>query len=155
MCDGITCCATATEAMMNANSPICDNVNPDLTESSRLAPATNAEAEQTNALTTKVIITNARISFQYSNKICGSIIMPTETKKIAEKRFLILSVRCSIRWLSAVSDKMEPMTNAPSAEEKPTWLATITMAKHRPMEIISRFSSLIYFLNLRNSVGIR
>ena len=128
---------------MKANSPICDNVKPDLMESSKLAPATTAEAEHTNAFTTNVIITNERINFQYCTRICGSIIIPTETKKIAEKRFLILSVRCSIRWLSAVSDKIEPITKAPRAEEKPTLLAIITMAKHRPIDIIRRFSSLM------------
>ena len=128
---------------MNANSPICDRVKPDLMESSRLAPATTAEAEHTNALTTNVITTRESISFQYCTNTCGSIIIPTETKKMAEKRFLILSVRCSMRWLSAVSAKIEPMTKAPSAEENPTLLATITIPKQRPMEIIRRFSSLM------------
>ena len=74
---------------------------------------------------------------------------------MAENRFLMLSVSCSMRSLSAVSAKMDPMTNAPKAEENPTLLAIITMAKQRPMEMINKFSLLIYFLNFRNKVGIR
>ena len=140
---------------MKANSPTCDKVKPVFNESSNEAPATKAAEDETNALITNVMITRERISFQYCIRTCGSIIIPTETKKIAPNKSLILCVSLIIRSLSIVSESMEPITNAPNADEKPTLLAMITMPKHKPMEIISNVSSLIYFFALLKKVGIK
>ena len=71
----------------------------------------------------------------------GSTIMPTETKKMAPKRFLIPVRRCSMRSPSTVSARMEPMTKAPRADEKPANEASATMPKQRPMAMMSSISS--------------
>ena len=83
----------------------------------------------------------------------GATIIPTETKNIAPKRFLIGSTMRSICSLSAVSARMDPITNAPRAEEKPTDVASATIPKHSPMLTMSRISSLRYSLAFLSSVG--
>ena len=73
---------------------------------------------------------------------------------MAPNRSFMLVVKLIMRSLSIVSDKIEPITNAPNAEENPTLLAMITIPKQSPMEIISSVSSLIYFFALLKNVGI-
>ena len=59
-----------------------------------------------------------------------------------------------MRSASIVPARIDPMTKAPNAAENPDLMENITIAKHKPMEIISICSSLMYFLNLLNNVGI-
>ena len=54
---------------------------------------------------------------QYSTRMPGLTIMPTETKKMAPKRSLIGAVSFSIFSASSVSAKMLPIMKAPKAEE--------------------------------------
>ncbi len=48
---------------------------------------------------------------------------------------------------------MEPMTKAPKADEKPSPVASATMPKHSPMEMMSRVSSLMSRLLFLKKVG--
>ena len=56
----------------------------------------------------------------YCTIIPGSTIMPTETKKMAANRSFTGFTKRSIFSASSVSASIEPITNAPKAEEKPT-----------------------------------
>ena len=55
----------------------------------------------------------------YSTKTFGLTSMPTETKNIAAKRFFIGVTSLWMMSASSVSARMEPITNAPRADEKP------------------------------------
>ena len=83
-----------------------------------------------------------RMTSQCSAITAGATIIPTETKKMAPNRSLIGATRPSMCSLSMVSARMEPITKAPSAEEKPTASASATIPKQRPMLTIRRISSL-------------
>ena len=90
-------------------------------------------------ITTTVMI---KIGTLYSQSMAGSINIPTETKKIAPNRSFTGLISRSMRSASTVSAKMEPITKAPNAEEKPAWVAIITLPKQRPMVTINIVSSL-------------
>ena len=60
--------------------------------------------------------------------------MPTDTKNTDENRSFTGCTMRSILAASEVSANSDPMTNAPSAEEKPALTAIITMPRHRPSE---------------------
>ena len=79
----------------------------------------------------------------YSTRIFGSTSIPTDTKKIAPKRFLTGSTSFSIRSASMVSAKMLPMIKAPKAEENPTAEENTAMAQQRPRAMMSNTSLLI------------
>ena len=70
-----------------------------------------------------VITTNVRIriGILYSHSNAGSINIPTETKNMAPKRSFTGLIICSICSASMVSAKIDPMTKAPKAEEKPAF----------------------------------
>ena len=97
-------------------------------------------------------------SMSTMNQCCpitaGSIIIPTETKKMAPNRFLMPDSRCSILSPSTVSARMEPITNAPRAAEKPAAVAKETIPKHRPMDMMRSISSLRYFSAFFRMMGI-
>ena len=97
----------------------------------------------------------SRIRTQCSTMTPGESIIPTDTKKIAPNRFFIGSTILSICSLSTVSARMDPITKAPRAEEKPTAVAKATIRKHRPMLTIRSISSLKYLLAFLRIVGIR
>ena len=59
-----------------------------------------------------------------------------------------------MRSPSSVSESSEPITKAPSAEEKPTALASVTIPKQRPMLTSSRISSERYCLTRFKTDGI-
>ena len=85
----------------------------------------------------------------------GFIIIPTETKKTAPKKSFIGLVRVSIFSSFIVSAKIDPMINAPNAEESSTSVAKTTIPKHKPKEMISSVSSLSHFFAFLRKVGIR
>ena len=82
-----------------------------------------------------------RMGTIYSMMSATSTIMPTDTKKMAPKRFLTGATRCSIFWASTVSARMLPMTKAPKAAEKPTAEANTTIPKQRARAVMSMVSS--------------
>ncbi len=90
---------------------------------------------------------------QWAEICAGATIIPTETKNMAPKRFLIGSTILSICSLSIVSARIDPITNAPRAEENPTEVARATIPKQSPMLTISRISSLRYFFAFSSRVG--
>ena len=56
---------------------------------------------------------------------------------------------------SMVSARIEPMINAPRADEKPALVAKTTIRKHRPMATKRSVSLLRYFFIFLSRVGIR
>ena len=85
----------------------------------------------------------------------GSIIMPTETKKTAPKRFLTGCSSFSIATDSAVSASSDPITKAPSADENPAFTAIITMPRQSPSATMSSVSSSSVRRSLRSRFGSR
>ena len=81
--------------------------------------------------------------------------MPTETKKIAPKRFLTGSIRRSIFCASMVSASMLPMTNEPKAELKPTQEAKTAIPQQRASDTMSNTSSLTSLRTLRRKRGMK
>ena len=69
--------------------------------------------------------------------------MPTDTKKIAPKRFLTGSTNLIIFSASMVSARMLPMTKAPKALEKPTLVDRTAIPQHSPNDTISNVSLLM------------
>jgi hypothetical protein len=91
----------------------------------------------------------------YSIIACGSIIIPTDTKKIAPNKSLTGLVRCSTFSADVVSAIIEPIMNAPSSAEKPICVASTTIPKQSPRDRISKVSSSRSFLAHFSSVGKR
>ena len=69
--------------------------------------------------------------------------MPTDTKKIAPKRFLTGSTTRMILSASTVSARMLPMTKAPNALLNPTRVERHAMAQQSPNETTVSVSSFI------------
>ena len=136
---------TPSPAMMKENSPSCARLKPVCTAVFRPRPATRAPSEPNRVIPITVTMVRIRIGTQCCAMTCGSTIIPTDTKKMAPNRSLMPVTSLLICSPSIVSDRMEPITKAPSAEEKPAKLASVTMPKHRPMATSSRISSVRYF----------
>ena len=68
-----------------------------------------------------VITTPDKISIgpAYSTRIVGLTIIPTEMKNTEPNRSLTGTVTCSMRSAKLVPASIDPITNAPSAREKP------------------------------------
>ena len=81
--------------------------------------------------------------------------MPTDTKKIAPKRFLTGSMSFSIFFASMVSARMLPITNEPKAELKPTLEANTAIAQQRASETMSSTSSLMSRRTFLRKIGTR
>ena len=96
----------------------------------------------------------SKILGQYSTKLPGLIIIPTDTKKIAANTFFSGVIKCSIRCDSTVSAKIVPITKAPNALLNPASSAVNTMPRHRPKDRMIKVSSFRYFFTLRSRVGI-
>ena len=75
-------------------------------------------------------------------RICGSTNIPTDTKKIAPKRFLTGSTSRMILSASIVSAKILPITNAPKAALNPTCVDITAMRQHKPNDTTRRVSLL-------------
>ena len=75
--------------------------------------------------------------------ILGSTSMPTDTKNMAPKRSFTGATSFSILPASMVSASMLPITNAPKAELKPTFVDTTAIKQHSPSDTMSRVSLLM------------
>ena len=100
-----------------------------------------------------MVPTRARIGTAYSTNILGSTSIPTDTKKMAPKRFFTGSTSLIIFSASMVSARMLPMTKAPKALENPTLVDNTAMPQQRPSETTSRVSPLMSFLTDRRKSG--
>ena len=134
---------TPTDAMIKANSPICARLIPDCTAIFKFCPDNKTPIPEKIGLNTNTTNVMSKIVPQCSNKIFGSTNIPTETKNTAPKKSFKPFIKCSIRAPSIVSDKIEPIINAPNAAEKPTLTANTTIPRHNPNEIMSNISSVI------------
>ena len=141
--------------MMNANSPIWAIEKPLRTALCRPWPAINTPLVANRGMPMTTTTISIRIGFQYCAMIAGSTIIPTETKKMAPKRSFMLLIDKEICSPSRVSASSEPITNAPSADEKPAAVASATMPKQRPTERITSISSFITRRPFLKRVGIR
>lgn len=104
------------------------------------------------AITTSVRI---RIGILYSHSNAGSINIPTETKNMAPKRSFTGLIICSICSASIVSARIDPITKAPKAEEKPAFVAMMTIPRHSPRLTINKVSSFRKVLAFFRKEGIR
>ena len=128
---------------------------PDCTAIFSGCPATKAPIDTKSGLPNNNTKVAAPMGSAYFISIWGSIIIPTDTKKIAPKRVFIDWVSCSIFSAFVVSAKIEPMIKAPSAEENPTYVANTTIMKQNARDIINRVSSLINNLTFLKKVGMK
>ena len=96
-----------------------------------------------------------KMGILYSHSNAGSISIPTETKNMAPKRSFTGLIICSICSASMVSAKIDPMTKAPKAEEKPAFVAMITIPRHNPRLTINKVSSFRKVLAFFRKEGIR
>ena len=142
-----------TPAMMNPNSPSCARLNPVWTALSKPLPVRMMPAPAKMMWLIITITESSRIIAQCSAITDGATIIPTETKNMAPKRFLIGSTMWSMCSLSEVSARMDPITKAPSADENPTDVARATIPKQRPILTIRRISLLRYSLAFFSRVG--
>ena len=153
MCASITPRVFPSPAMINANSPTCARLKPVCSAVLMFLPAIITPNADTKVLPKIVINESIRIGNQYSARIFGSTIIPTETKNIAPNKSLMLLRLCSMCSPSTVSPRIEPIMKAPKADEKPVNTARVTMPKHKPTEIMSRVSSFISFFERLKKVG--
>ena len=79
--------------------------------------------------------------------------MPTETKKMAPKRFFTGSTRRMIFSASTVSARMLPMTKAPKAELNPTCVLKTAMPQQSPKETMRSTSLLMSLRTERRKSG--
>ena len=145
---------TPKAAIIKANSPICAKLKPDCIDVLSGCPDNKTPNEEKKAFPT--IVTNViRITgHAYCTRTAGSTNIPTETKKIAPNRSFTGLIICSIRSASIVSARIDPIIKAPSAAEKPVFVATTTIPRHNPKAITSNVSSFISFLTFFNKAGI-
>ena len=142
-----------SEAMMKENSPICAIENPQRMADFRLSPPSMNEREPKMDCPMRMVSTRMRMGRAYSSRIWVSTSMPTDTKKMAPKRFLTGSTNFSMRSASMVSARMLPMMKAPKADEKPTLVEMTAMAQQRPSETMSSTSLLMSLRTLRRKRG--
>ena len=83
----------------------------------------------------------------------GSTIMPTDTKKMPENKFLTGSSKTLVRLVYTVPESSVPIKNAPSAELNPMCEASTTMLRQRPSETVSSISSLKYLRVFLKKLG--
>ena len=139
--------------MIQANSPICARLNPDLTEVFSVCPDKRTPNVEKQALPTMVTSVMIATGHAYSTSIAGSTNIPTETKKIAPNKSFTGLMICSIRSASTVSASMEPMIKAPRAAENPVSVASTTIPRHSPRATTNNVSSFINFLTFFNIKG--
>jgi len=90
----------------------------------------------------------------YCTRTAGSTSIPTDTKKMAPNKSLTGLIICSMRSASIVSARIDPMIKAPKAAEKPVFVATTTIPRHKPSAITSNVSSFISFFTFFRKAGI-
>ena len=141
------------EAMINENSPICAIENPHRIADFSDSPPSMKEKEPKIPCPIRIVITSMKMGKAYSTSISGSTSIPTETKKIAPKRFFTGSTSLMIFSASMVSARMLPMIKAPKADEKPTFVDITAIAQHRPSDTIRSTSLLMRCLTLLRNNG--
>src|SRR6187402_119710 len=101
------------------------------------------------------MVTNERITTgtACSYKASGAINIPTDTKNTAPNKSFTGFTKCSICSACVVSAMMEPIMKAPSAGEKPTLAAKLTIVKHSANEMMSNISSVSKCLVFLSTVG--
>lgn len=129
-------------AIMNANSPTCARENAPETDVFNGCPEAMKPKHEKMTLPIITIKVMTRIGFAYVMNISGLTIIPTETKKTAPKKSFSGWRFFSIRPITSVSARIDPMIKAPRAEEKPDAVANKTIPKHIPMVISKSISSL-------------
>ena len=81
--------------------------------------------------------------------------MPTDTKKIAPKRFFTGSTTLIILSASMVSARILPITKEPNALLNPTLVDMIAIKQQSPSETISSVSLFMILRVLRKNKGIK
>ena len=142
-----------SEAIMNENSPICAIEKPQRIADFKDSPPSMNENVPKTLCPTKMVSTRRAIGIAYSTNILGSTSIPTETKKMAPKRFLTGSTNFSIRSASMVSARILPMIKAPKAELKPTCVEKTAIAQHKPKATTNNTSLLMRFRTERRNKG--
>ena len=137
----VTCIVIPRPAIIKANSPIWVRQNPDCKAVFSGCPANTTPRVPNTDCPTKTVSVIITIGQIYWAIIPGSTIIPTETKNIAANKSFTGFTRRSIFSASIVSARIDPITKAPKAEEKPTAVANTTIRKHKPRETISKVSS--------------
>ena len=142
-----------SEAMINENSPICAIEKPQRMADFSDSPPSMKEKEPKTDCPTRMVSTSRMMGTAYSTMICGSTSMPTDTKKMAPKRFFTGSTSFSMRSASTVSARMLPMMKAPKADENPTFDEKTAIAQHSPSDTISSPSALMSRRTERRNSG--
>ena len=128
--------------MMNENSPICAIEKPQrIADFSDWPPMRKPNVPKIDC-PMSIVSTSTPIGMAYSTMIFGSTSIPTDTKNTAPKRSFTGATSFSIFAASMVSARMLPITNAPNAELKPTFVETTAMRQHRPSDTMSSVSLL-------------
>ena len=140
--------------MINENSPICAIENPQRMADFSDSPPNMKEMVPKMACPTRIVAISARMGSAYSMRIVGSTSMPTDTKKMAPKRFFTGSTSLMIFSASMVSARMLPMIKAPKADENPTFEEKTAIAQQSPSDTINNTSLLIRRLTERRKSGI-
>ena len=141
------------EAMINENSPICAIENPQRMADFSDSPPSMKEMVPKIACPMRIVITSAKIGRAYSTRIIGSTSIPTDTKKMAPKRFFTGSTSLMIFSASIVSARILPMMKAPQADENPTLVEKTAMAQQSPNDTMSSTSLLMRYLTRRRNRG--
>ena len=141
------------EAMINENSPIWVSANPDCTAILSGCPVASMPKVPKMIIPTTTTTLSSAMVPQCWTMMSGLTIMPTEMKNTAPNRSFTGIMTRSMRSASFVPASIEPITNAPSASEKPDSTEKMAIKKHNPMAMISIISSLSTRLNRLNSVG--
>ena len=130
-----------SEAMMKANSPICDMLKPHFIASFRGCPAKTKPKVPNRACPTTMVSTKATMGHAYSTNTTGSTNMPTETKKMAPNQSFTGATNFSMRSASTVSAKIDPTTKAPNAALNPESTAMTAIMKQSAKAKMSNVSS--------------
>ncbi len=113
----ITPAATPTLAMMNENSPIWARLNPAFIAVRRPWPARKAPIVTASTFPTMTVSVSTRTAPQCSASALGSMIIPTDTKKIAANMSRTGRTSFSISASCPDSAISEPAMKAPNATE--------------------------------------
>ena len=150
--------AIPEEAIIKANSPSWAREKPlKIDVSKRLPESKKPKVDKITlpVITTKVII---KIGLIYSINIPGSTSIPTEVKNTAPNKSFTGLMVASMRSASSVSAKIDPIMNAPKADENPTDVAIKTMPKHKAMAVKSNSSSfnngIIFKKRIKTNYGV-
>ena len=132
--------AAPIEATIKVISPSCVKLKPQRSAVCRSLPARRTPSDEKIVLPMIKAAVSTAIGSAYLMIRAGSTIIPTETKKIPEKRSLTGVKSFFVVSVKAVPESSEPIRNAPNADEKPILVARTTMLRQRPSEKISSVS---------------